>query len=123
WYSFALTQAVSLEWIREFRIRDELVIAQRLQEGDEGGFLGVIEIPTATKPVVEVGMPFDVLAVVIDDRLEGGESAIVHVGSGELDVPQGGRLEQSELGAVEREITHPTIGVLRVCVQPVIERP
>src|SRR5262245_43753992 len=55
----------SFKRVRELRVVEELRVGQRLQEGDEVGLLGVREIQPA-HPRVEVGVRFDLLAVVVD---------------------------------------------------------
>src|SRR5262249_16477612 len=53
----------SSERVGELRVREELPVGQRLQEGDEGGLLGVRE-PERVHPGVEVGVRFTPGAVV-----------------------------------------------------------
>src|SRR6516165_9011786 len=39
----------SLEWVRELRIGNKLVVGERLQEGNEGGLVGIREIKMARR--------------------------------------------------------------------------
>src|SRR5215475_7127272 len=94
--SFAARGNWLLERVRELRIGEEPLVSERLQEGHEGGLLGIREIQPA-HPGVEIGVWLDSRAVVIDHLLERVEASVMHVGGGALDVAQGRRLELAEL--------------------------
>src|SRR5262249_50685972 len=110
-----------LERVGELRIGEDLLVAQRLQEGDEGGLLGLREIQLA-HPRVEVGVRLDPRAVVIDHLLEAVEPPVVHESGGVLDVAQRRRLEQADLPPLEGDVTDAAVRVLVVLVQPVVRR-
>src|SRR5262245_17777881 len=79
-------ESVLLKRVRELWIRDEVPIAQGFEEGDQRRLLRRIEVPRAKHTAVQVGMSFDVSAIVIDHVFQRRQAAVVHVGSGELDV-------------------------------------
>src|SRR5262249_53231595 len=74
-----------LEGVGELRVGEELLVGQRLQEGDEGRLLRVREVEPA-HPRVEVGVGLDPLAVVVNHLVERVEPPVVHVRGGVLDV-------------------------------------
>src|SRR5207249_10348796 len=59
-----------------------------------------------------------VLAVVVDHRIEGGETAVVTVRGGHLDVAERRRLERSEVRHAQRHIANATVGPGTVPAQP-----
>src|SRR5262249_50510056 len=89
---------VSLERIRELRVRDERPVGQRLQEGDQVSLLRVAQVQPPPHPPIDVGVWLDGPAVVVDHLGQRREAAVVHVRPGQLDVAQRRRLELPQVG-------------------------
>src|SRR5262249_26127990 len=79
-----------LERIRELRIGGEFPVGQRLEERDHGGLLGVVEVEGPARPAVKVGVRADIPAVMLNNVLQRGESAVVHIRAGQFDVAERG---------------------------------
>src|SRR5262249_1046733 len=120
-YSFAVRGSLLLERVREPRIGEKPLVGQRPQEGNEGGLLVIGEIHSGHARG-EVGVLLNPFAVMIDDLLQGVKTSVVHVGSGVLDIPQGRRLEFTELTAVESDVANTAIRDLVVCIEAGVPR-
>src|SRR5579871_1097795 len=101
----------------ECRIREERLVSQRLEKGDE-----VVSVRARQ------GEPPDAIAdiaalvaaggVVIDDGLERGQAAVVHIGRRERDVPERRRAEAAHVVALSRHLHQPPV-TGRIAAAPV----
>src|SRR5262245_4202430 len=85
--------------IRELRVRQELLVGERPEKRDQRCLLGPCESERLLVPVIlRALVRNDDVAVVVDQRVNRREAAIMAVGSRHRNVTERRRLEQAQVG-------------------------
>lgn len=103
------------ERIREAFLCEQVVVGQGVQESNEVTFLSLgkvhfFRLAARFQVCVEVRVALDARAIEINDRLERGETTIVHVGCRQGDVAERGDFEGAHLGIFAGNTTHAEVG-------------
>ena len=98
-----------------------------MQESHEGPFLSFAEVQSDRAIVIaelrsEIGMVDDLGIVEFDDLFQGAESTIMHVGSRESDITEGGNLELTKilLPACDGTYARIRVGIFKTIIENVV---